>query len=251
MLFFNPSFCSLFIALLWFTMLNAHDATEIIREAYNLNQGATSQSTICITIVRPTWQRSLTVKTWAKGTRFSLVVITEPAKEKGQSFLKRDNEIWNWVPNIQKIIKLPPSMMSEGWMGSDYSNDDLLKESSILTDYEHSLLGIETYNGTECYKIKLLPISGNAIVWGYIVKWISKNNFYQLRSEYFDEDNALVKTETASEIKNFDNRMLPSRFEIIPANKNKQKTIVELKQAIFNQAIDDSFFSQQNMKRIR
>jgi len=226
-------------------------AKEIVKKAYELMQGQTNESVMHITIVRPTWQRSLSLKSWAKGSEYSLALITDPAKEKGQAFLKRKNEIWNWVPNIQRMIKLPPSMMSQGWMGSDFSNDDLLKESSIVQDYNHTIIGSENFDGKECFKIKLVPKPEAAVVWGSLIKWISKDQYYQLKTEYYDEDNQLVKTETATNIKTMGDRQIPTHFEIIPHDKPGNKTLVDMEKIIFNKVIDDGFFSQQNMKTIR
>jgi outer membrane lipoprotein-sorting protein len=226
-------------------------ARDIVKKAYDLMQGQTNESVMSMTIVRPAWQRTITFKTWSKGSEYSLAVVTEPAKEKGQTFLKRKNEIWNWVPGIQKMIKLPPSMMSQGWMGSDYSNDDLLKESSIVRDYEHSIMAMETMEGEECYKIKLLPKPEAAVVWGYIVKWISKKDYYQMRSEYYDEEGILVKTEIASVFKIMGDRRIPTHIEIIPRDKPGNKSVIDIQKAKFNMPIEDSFFSQQNMKTVR
>jgi hypothetical protein len=226
-------------------------AKEIVKKAYDLMQGKTNESEMTMTIVRPTWQRSISFKTWGKGNEFSIALVTDPAKEKGQVFLKRKNEIWNWVPAIQRMIKLPASMMSQGWMGSDFSNDDLLKESSIVNDYDHTIIGNEKTADQECYKIKLVPKPDAAVVWGYIIKWISKDEYFQLRTEYYDEDGVLVRTETASEIKVMGDRRIPTHFEIIPADKPGDKTIVDINKAQFNVAIDDGFFSQQKMKEIR
>ncbi len=226
-------------------------ASDIVKKSYDIMQGNSSESWITIEIVRPTWQRTLKVHSWAKGKDYSMAVITFPPKEKGQSFLKRKNDIWNWQPSIQRMIKLPPSMMSEGWMGSDFSNDDLLKESSIVDDYQHTLLGTEKINQTECYKIKLTPKPEVAVVWGYIIKWISKDMVLQLKSEYYDEEGALIKTETAYEIKNMNGRTIPTKFELIPADKNNHKTIVVLEKVLFDIPINDNFFSQQNMKNIK
>jgi outer membrane lipoprotein-sorting protein len=226
-------------------------AKEIIKKANDLMQGQTNESYIRMSIVRPTWQRTIAFHSWGKGGEYSLVIITDPAKEKGQTFLKRKNEIWNWVPNIQRMIKLPPSMMSQGWMGSDFTNDDLLKAASIVEDYDHTLLGSEICNGEECFKIKLVPKPNAAIVWGSLIKWISKKGYFQMKTDYYDEDNLLVKTESASAIKNMGDREIPTHFEIIPADKPGNKTIVDFYKTIFNKEIDDGFFSQQNMKTIR
>ena len=226
-------------------------AKEIIKKANDLMQGQTNESYMQMSIVRPTWQRTIAFHSWAKGSEFSLVIITDPAKEKGQTFLKRKNEIWNWVPNIQRMIKLPPSMMSQGWMGSDFTNDDLLKAASIVEDYDHTFLGSEVCNGEECYKIKLVPKANAAIVWGSLIKWVSKKGYFQMKTEFYDEDNQLVKTESASAIKNMGDRDIPTHFEIIPADKHGNKTIVDFDKAIFIKPMEDGFFSQQNMKNVR
>ncbi len=227
------------------------DAKEIIRMANDLMQGQTNESYMRMSIVRPTWQRTISFHSWSKGGQFSLVIITDPAKEKGQTFLKRKNEIWNWVPAIQRMIKLPPSMMSQGWMGSDFTNDDLLKAASIVDDYDQTLLGSQVCNQEDCYKIKLVPKANAAIVWGSLIKWVSKKGYFQMRTEYYDEDQQLVKTESASNIKQMDDREIPTHFEIIPADKPGNKTLVDFDKATFNKRIDDGFFSQQNMKDVR
>ncbi|KPL17618.1 MAG: hypothetical protein AMS26_00280 [Bacteroides sp. SM23_62] len=231
---------------------NAQDAREIIRKADEKMQGEeTSQSTMTMTIVRPSWQREITFKSWTKGRDYSLALVTAPAKEEGQTFLKRETEMWNWNPTINRLIKLPPSMMSQGWMGSDFSNDDLLKESSIVVDYTHKIIGEEEIDGWDCYKIELIPLEDAAVVWGKIFKWISMEEFLQMKSEYFDEDNYLIKTELAYDIKTMDGRLIPSKFELIPEEEEGHKTVVVMDDIKFNEPIPDSFFSQQNMKRVR
>jgi outer membrane lipoprotein-sorting protein len=230
----------------------AQEAREIIRKADEKMQGEeTSQSTMTMTIVRPTWQREITFRSWTKGRDYSLALVTAPAKEKGQTFLKRETEMWNWNPTINRLIKLPPSMMSQGWMGSDFSNDDLLKESSIVVDYTHTIIGEEQIDGWDCYKIELIPLEDAAVVWGKIFKWISKEEFLQMKSEYYDEDGYLIKTELAYDMKTMDGRLIPSKFELIPEEEEGHKTVVVMDAIEFNKPISDSFFSQQNMKRVR
>ncbi len=233
--------------------LNAQDlsAKEIIVKADDKMRGISSECTMTMKIVRPSWERTVTFKSWAKDRNYSLTLITSPAKEKGQTFLKRDNDMWNWIPNISRLVKIPPSMLSQGWMGSDYTNDDILKESSIVVDYIHSIMGYDTVAGLECYKIKLIPKPDAAVVWGHIMTWISKKEFLQLKTMYYDEDNYLVKTEVASDIKFMDDRNIPTYIEIVPEDNQGHKTIVIINDIKFNINIDDSFFSQQNMKKIR
>ena len=226
-------------------------AKQIILKADNLQRGKTNQGEMLMTIIRPKWQRTIKMKIWSKGYDFSMTYITSPVKDKGQVFLKHKNEMWNWVPSISRMIKIPPSMMSQGWMGSDYSNDDILKESSIVIDYTHKIIGNEQIDNINCFKILLIPKEDATVVWGKVIKYISKKEFWQLKTEYYDEDNELIRTEKASKIKQFGDRKLPSYLEIIPANKPGQKTVVTIIKSNFNIKLDDSFFSQQNMKRIK
>ena len=225
---------------------------EIIRKAdEKFNGEKTSISTMAMTIVRPTWERTIEFKGWTKEKQYSLTLITAPAKDKGQSFLKREQEMWSWNPTISRLIKLPPSMMSQGWMGSDYTNDDILKESSVVNDYVHEIVGEETIDGRLCYKIKMVAKEDAAVIWGHQVRWIDKKDFLFLKSELYDEDGYLVRTESGSDIKLMDGRLIPCRIELVPAEEDGQMTIIEMKEVRFNEPIEDSFFSQQNMKRVR
>jgi len=227
-------------------------AAEIVRKADEKFNGEKSGiSTMVMIIVRPSWQRTVEFKNWTMGRENSLTLITAPAKDLGQSFLKRDQEMWSWNPSINRLIKLPPSMMSQGWMGSDYTNDDILKESSVVTDYTHEIIGEETIEGRLCYKIKMVAKENAGVVWGHQIRWIDKKDLLVLKAELYDEDGYLVRTELGSEINVMDGRVIPTRLELIPAEEKGNKTIVEIKDIKFNVSIEDSFFSQQNMKRLR
>ncbi len=227
-------------------------AKEIMEEAEDQWQGEESSiSRMTMKILRPTWTRTVKMKNWIKGRDYSLTLITAPANERGQTFLKRQDDMWHWMPSISRLIKLPPSMMSQGWMGSDYTNDDILKESSIVVDYHHTLKGEEEVNGYDCYEIKLVPKEGAAIVWGKVLKWISKKHYMQMKSEYYDEDGELIRTELASDVKLMDKRHIPTHIEVIPEDEEGKKTVLELDEIKFNRSIPDRFFSQQNMKRVR
>lgn len=224
-------------------------ATEIIRRADANRRGNSSYSEMKMTIVRPTWQHEIAFKAWSKGSDYSLAVITAPAKEKGQAFLKRQKELWNWQPTIGRMIKMSSSVMSQSWMGSDFTNDDLMRESSVVEDYTHHLDGSETVRGSDCYKLTLMPREEAAVVWGKVVMWVSKDRFVEIRSEFYDEDAVLVNVIDGYDIKQFGQRYLPSRMEVVPADKPQQKTVMDVLKYEFDQPIDDSFFSQQNMKR--
>ena len=204
-----------------------------------------------MTIERPGWSRSMTMKTWSRGNEYSMILVTEPARDKGTVYLKRQNEIWNWVPSVERTIKLPPSMMSQSWMGSDFTNDDLVQESSILKDYTHKLLGEESLRNMECYKIKLTPKPEAAVVWGKVITWISKDEYLQLKTEFYDEDDELVNTLEGLEIKELGGKRLPSKLIMTPANEPGNRTIMRQLSLNFNDEQAEGFYTTQNMKRLR
>ena len=229
----------------------AQDAREIIRIADERIRGETSQTEMVISIIRPSWTRDIAVKTWSKGTDYSFILIQSPARDKGTVFLKRKREIWNWVPSIERTIKLPPSMMMQSWMGSDFTNDDLIKESSIVEDYTHKILSDSVILDRTCYKIELNPKPEAPVVWGKIYSWVDKKDYLILRSELFDEDGYLVNEVVYSDIKMLGGRLIPAKMEYIPADKPGQKTVILYDNMIFDKPLPDGFFSMQNMKRVR
>ena len=234
--------------------LNAQEisAVDIIKKADDKFNGEKSgYSVMSMKIIRPEWQRTIEFRSWTLGKDYALTLITAPAKEAGQSFLKRGSEMWSWNPSISRLIKLPPSMMSQGWMGSDYTNDDIMRESSVVTDYSHEIEGEEMIDGRLCYKIKMTAKENASIVWGRQIRWIDKKEFLVLRAELFDEDGSLVRTETGSEIKTMDGRTITSRIELTPAEEPQNRTLLEIKEIKFNIPVEESYFSQQNMKRVR
>ena len=244
-----------FLSLLFFCQAGlsqkALTAKEIIAISDQKLNGNTSKAELKMTIVRPTWSREIQMKSWSKGEDFSLILITAPARDKGTGFLKRYKEIWNWQPTIDRVIKLPPSMMMQSWMGSDFKNDDLVQQSSVVTDYEHTLLGEETIEERNCYKLQMIPKEEAAVVWGKVIIWIDKQEFIQMKTEFYDEDGYLVNTMLGKNIKDLGGKLLPSLLEVIPADDEGNKTIVEYLNLEFDQPMKDQFFAIQNLKRIR
>lgn len=229
----------------------AQTAEEIVREAYKKMEGERSHAEITMQIVRPSWERSVTMKSWSLGEDYSLILITAPARDEGTSFLMRNNEIWNWLPDVNRTIKMPPSMMSQSWMGSDFSNNDLVRESSIVTDYSYTLLGDMTVNGYDCYKIEMTPKPDAPIVWARVLGYISKEEYLQLRAEYFDEDGEMVRVMTGSDVKELGDRLLPTKMEMIPLEDEGNKTIIIYENLEFDIDLSERFFSIQNMKRVQ
>jgi outer membrane lipoprotein-sorting protein len=227
-------------------------AKEIITKADEKFNGEMSgYSVMSMTIVRPAWQRTVEFRSWSLEDDYALTLITAPAREKGQTFLKRGTEMWSWNPAINRLIKLPPSMMSQGWMGSDYTNDDILRESSVVEDYTHSLEGEEEVDSRLCHKIKLMAREDADVLWGHQVWWVDKKEFITLKAELYDEDGYLVRTERGMELKTMDGRFIPTVIELVPAEEEGRKTVLKILEVKFNIKLEESFFSQQNMKSIR
>lgn len=243
----------LLIPLLLFPLLSRSQslsAEEIVRRAEENLRGGNSYSEMKMTIVRPEWTRETTMKSWSKGKDRALILVTAPARDKGIAYLKRSKDIWNWQPAIERTIKLPPSMMSQSWLGSDFTNDDLIRESSMLDDYHQKLLDEQETDGRMTYRIELTPKEGTAVVWGKIITWITREHYMQIRTEFYDEDGFLINTMKGSEIKDFGKRRLPSKLTVIPEENEGHQTIVEYKTLQFDQEIDDGFFTIQNMKSV-
>ncbi len=233
------------------TMAQELTAIEIVQKSIDKLNGESNQGTMKMTVVRPSWSREVTMESWSMTDEYYLILITAPVKDKGQTFLKRHTDMWNWMPSISKMIKIPPSMMSQSWMGSDFTNDDLVKMNSYVNQYTHKIIGEEEVEGMNCYMIELIPKPDAAVVWGKVICWISKEEFYQLRLEFFDEDMYLVNKQESSDIKQFSDRKLPSRMVMTPVDEPGNQTIIEIIESDFNIDIKESFFSQQNMKKIR
>jgi outer membrane lipoprotein-sorting protein len=226
-------------------------ASEIIQKATDKLNGKSSKGTMKMTVVRPSWSREVVMKSWSMTDEYYLILVTEPVKDKGQTFLKRQTDMWNWMPSISKMIKIPPSMMSQSWMGSDFTNDDLVKMNSYVNEYTHSIIGEEVVEGLNCYKLALIPKPEAPVVWGKVQAWISKEEFYQLKIEFYDEDGVLVNRQESSDIKQFSDRKLPAKMVMTPVSDPGNQTIIEIMDTEFNIDINESFFSQQNMKKIR
>ncbi|ARV14162.1 outer membrane lipoprotein-sorting protein [Polaribacter sp. SA4-12] len=226
-------------------------AKDIVKKADSNMRGKTSQADITIKIIRPTWSREMKMKAWTKGDDYSIILVTSPAKEKGTVFLKRVKEVWNWIPSIERNIKLPPSMMSQSWMGTDFTNDDLVKEASSVSDYNHKLLKKETISDKDCYKIEMIPKPSAAIVWEKVIVWIDTKDFLQLKTEFYDEDGELVNIMNASEVKEVGGRKITSKIEMFPVDKEGNSTVIIYNDIIFDTPIKDNFFTTRNIKQLK
>ena len=233
------------------TVTAQESARDIIKKSDDLMRGKTHTGKYTMTIIRPDWQRSTEFKFWSEGTDKAFILILAPAKDKGVTFLKIKKEMWNYIPKINRDIKIPPSMLLQSWMGSDFTNDDLVQESNAVTDYSHALLGKERVAGYEAYKIELKPKPKAAVVWDKIVMLIAVKNYVPLKEEYYNERGELIRTIIFSDIKKMDDRIIPAKFEVIEEKKPGHKTVMELEDVTFNKPVKRSVFTKQNLRRAK
>ena len=244
----------LLLIFLFFLTFNiyAQDANEILKKSEEKIKGIkSSYQEMMIKIVRPKWSKEMIMKGWSMGEDYFASVVLSPAKEKGVVFLKRENEVWNYIPSIERTIKLPPSMMMQNWMGTDFTNDDLVQRSSITDDYTNIIIGNEIIDGLDCWIIELIPNEDAAVVWGKLVMWIDKKDYMQLKTQFFDEYDEMVSIMTGKAIKNFDGKKLPAIIEFVPLDKEGNKTIVERLVWKFDIDINERFFLPNYMKNLR
>jgi outer membrane lipoprotein-sorting protein len=227
----------------------SQDARELVRKTDEHSRGNTSVSSLTIRTIRPGWSREMTLKVWTRGRTDALILIQSPARDKGIAYLRKSREVWNWIPSIERNIKLPPSMMSQSWMGTDFTNDDLVKEASIVEDYTHTLLGQETIDGRSCHKIRMVPLPEAAVVWGKVLLWIDRQEMIILHAEYYDETGELVNTLHASDIRMLGGRSLPARLEMRPADKKGEMTVMLYHSVTFDQPLADRIFTTQYMSK--
>jgi outer membrane lipoprotein-sorting protein len=175
------------------------DARDLVRAAMDHWRGINSYSEMTMTIHRPDWERSMSMRAWSEGDKLSLVRVTEPKKDAGNGTLLKDKDMWSYSPKINRIIKIPSSMMSQGWLGSDFSNKDISKSTDILDQYEHSLTSQAQENGHTVYTIEAIPHEDAAIVWGKEILKI-RDDFVLLEEQYWDQDGELIKVMRASDV---------------------------------------------------
>lgn len=224
------------------------DGHEIISRVESLIWANTMRGEFEMRVVTPRWERTLALRIWMDRPKRSFIRILSPAKEAGIGSLRIGNEMWNYLPSVERVIKIPPSMMLQPWMGSDFTNDDLVKQSSAVDDYTHTVTGEERIDGQLLWKIQAMPKPESAVVWGRIDYWVRKD-FIPVRQEFFSERGELVRVLKFSEIRSIGGRTIPSRWEIVPQTKPGQFTVITVKQAAYDVALDEEVFTQRNLQK--
>ena len=224
-------------------------AREILDRVESLLWGKTVEGEYEMTITTARWQRTLIMRAWMERPKRSFIRILAPAKEKGIGSLRLGAEMWNYLPNVERTIKIPPSMMLQPWMGSDFTNDDLVKSSSIVDDYTQRILREETVAGRPAWVLELIPRPDAAVVWGKIIYWVLKGDFIPLKEEFYDERGALVRVMSFSDVRPMGGRTIPTRWEIRPSDKPGNSTTIVIRSAIYDRGIDPDTFTQRNLQK--
>ncbi len=229
--------------------LIAQTADEIVRKSEDLLKGVSSKGTFRMTVETPEFTRTMDMNAWWVGNDKALIIVTAPRREAGNKTLKVGTELWMYLRNTETTIKVPPSMMLQSWNGSDFTNDDLVRESNLNRDYTMAILGTEEVAGERCWKIELRPKPTAPVVWGRLIHWVRQNDFLPSRTEYYDEKGILVRTMVYSDVKRFGARTIPARWEMVNDVKPGHRTVFEYLSAQFDIRISDRVFSFQQLER--
>jgi outer membrane lipoprotein-sorting protein len=240
-------------AMVWVSAAPADDQPDparIVKTAVDYYRGDASESLVVMTVHRPDWERSMTIRAWTKGQKDSAFIIVDPARDKGNGTLKRGREMWTYNPKVNRVIKLPPSMMSQAWMGSDFSNNDIAKSDTLIEDYIHRLVGTESDGEMPVYVIESLPKPGAPVVWGMQRLKIRKDGILIVQ-EFFDEDKVLVKSMTAYQIDILGGKKFPKFWKMQKSEAQDEYTVLEYQELAFKSDIPDRYFSIAALKNPR
>jgi outer membrane lipoprotein-sorting protein len=243
--------CAVILALLvsWTAAAQEPSGRDLVDRVDTLLWGKTLEGEFEMTIATSRWQRTLLLRAWMERPRRSFVRILAPAKEKGIGSLRIGAEMWNYLPNIERTIKIPPSMMLQPWMGSDFTNDDLVKQSSAVDDYTQRILKTEIADGAAVYVVEALPKPDAAVVWGKILYWIRKADLIPLKQEYYSERGERVRVLTFSEVRPMGGRVMPTKWEMRPVDKQGNLTTIVVKSALYDRAVEAEIFTQRNLQK--
>ena len=226
------------------------DANAIVEAGFDHVRGKSSVSRVQMTIHRPDWERVMTIEAWTRGQEDSLFRIISPPKDHGNGTLKKSREMWIFNPKVNRVIKLPPSMMSQSWMGSDFSNNDLAKSDSLVKDYDHTLVGTETHDGKKVYVIKSMPRPEAPVVWGMQRLKIREDHIF-LSQAFYDEDLKLVKALTTLEIKMLGGRLFPKVWRMQKADAQGEYTELNYEELSFKEDLPKNLFTLSNLRNPR
>lgn len=224
-------------------------ASDIVDRVDRLLRGASSHGTVTMEVVTAEWSRSLDLEMWSLGTEYALVRVLAPRKDAGTATLKSGNDLWNYLPRVDRTIKLPPSLMGAAWMGSHFTNDDLVKESRLIEDYDIAIGFEGDRDGVAVWEFVLTPRPEAAVVWGRIEEQIRQDDLMPVWARFYDERGGLARTMTFGEYRRMGGRLVPARTTVHPADKPAESTVLEYHTLEFDVGLQASFFSLQRLQR--
>ena len=224
-------------------------AEKILDNVDDLYRSNASHGILTLSVTTVNWQRTLTLEQWSKGEDKSLIKILKPKKEKGLATLRVDKNMWNYMPKVKRVVKIPSSMMSSSWMGSHFTNDDLVKQSRMAEDYTFSITFEGMNDGKEIIEVTCLPNKEAAVVWGKVEVIVYADDYLPLRMIYYDEDLLLSRTLEFTNIEIMDGKIIPTIMSMIPTNESGESTTVKWEEIQFDVAIDDEFFSLRKLQQ--
>jgi outer membrane lipoprotein-sorting protein len=223
-------------------------AEEIVRRMDELYRSRTSEALVEMEVVTPNWQRTLRMRIWSRGMKDTFIRILEPKKEEGFATLRLGNEMWNYLPKTAKVLKVPPSMMMSSWMGSDFTNDDLVKEFTFVESYRFEMMTPAAPEPGLVY-VKCVPKEGLPVVWGSVVLSVREDGLIPVREEYYDEKGGLSRAIEFKDVRTFGDRRIPATMELVPAAKEGHKTVLRYVEARFDIPLPAGLFTLQNLQR--
>lgn len=232
------------------TPCSALDADQIVAAGFNYWRGKASIGTVEMRIHREDWERTMTIKAWTRGQKDSLFYIAAPPKDYGNGTLKKGREMWIYNPKINRVVKVPPSMMSQSWMGSDFSNNDLAKSDSLLLDYDHAIIGTETHMGKTVYVIESIPKPNAPVVWGMQRLKIREDRIW-LSEEFFDEERRPVKIMSAMKIQMLGGKLFPRVWRMRNVDEQDRYTQLTYESLEFKAGLPDRLFTLSSLKQRR
>lgn len=228
----------------------ASSAVAIVKAAIEYWRDVSSIAVFDMHIHRPDWKRAMTMKVWTRGNKESLVRVIAPAKDAGNGTLLLDNDMWSYNPKVNRVIKIPSSMMGQSWMGSDFSNNDLAKADDLIDQYRHTLLSTERHDGHKVYVIQAVPNETAPVVWGREVLKI-RDDHILMEHAFYDQNGVLVKTLKTTEIKTMGGKPIAARERMVKADKPDEWTEIVTREAQFGVALPASLFTQASLRNPR
>jgi outer membrane lipoprotein-sorting protein len=222
-------------------------ARAMLQRADDLFRGEQSHGVMEMQVKTRHWDRSMTLESWSKGKDYSLVRILEPKKDRGTATLKDKHDLFTYLNNTSRTVKIAGAMMGGSWMGSHFTNDDLVRETRLSDDYEISQLPDEKLDGTPVYRFQLVPKPNKPIVWGKIDVLVRVADQMLLQETFYDEDKKPVRSLELSELKSIGGRTLPTVMMMRPLDGSGEYTRVTWKELSFNVKLDSGFFSVRNL----